>query len=405
MKTGNTINTKFNSESFVILEALLCLIIVYATIFQRPDFVSLAFTASFILLLYHFILFLTRTSKYDKRINILLSIIILSLINILISSILAGAVINNFSYFQSYFIFLSSPILFCLAVDCKINRKTENRFFIMQALIALAYPYCYYFLSSQNDHSVGVTFNFSNPNLAGMFIFPTVLYMVLGVIRYKGKNVRTIFIILAIVNAKMMYDTGSRNTLLALTIFFAIIIWAYIKQRYSFSNWFLAIFSYLPIAFVPVYLLFINVIIEKGWLSFMVAEGKKLNSRVRVWREFFLRLDGKWITGNYANASGNSHNSHMVVLCSFGVIVLVLVIIFIYKILLEINSKSNTFYDVCCISAFCAVLFMGIGEGAIYSGGQGIYILCGSFLFLMNIEKSDDNINIINNFKNNYFSP
>ena len=119
----------------------------------------------------------------------------------------------------------------------------------------------------------------------------------------------------------------------------------------------------------------------------MVSEGKSLNSREKVWKEFFARIGGRWLTGNYAKASGNSHNSQMVVLCSFGLVVLILVIAFTYKILQKVNSHSKTLYDSCCISAFFAVLFMGIGEGALFSGGQGIYILVGSFLFLVNVDE------------------
>lgn len=402
MSINNKLQSKLKGDKFITIEAFLSLFIVYATIFNKPNIVSVVFRTSFIILLYHFIMFLIKYSKFDKRVNLLIAVVGVSLINVLISTILSGVAIE-LEYFNSYFIFLSAPIFFCLAIDYKISGKTERFFFIMQIIIAMAYPICYMFIEMQTNHTNAIAFNFSNPNLAGMFIFVTVLYMLLGIIRYKRKSIKAIFIVLSVLDIIMMLKTGARNALLALFIFLCLICIIYIKKRYTFPNWILAFFSYLPSLFVPIYLLFINVVINNGWLSFLISEGKNLDSRVTVWKSFLERLKGRWLIGNYDAAVGNAHNSHMVLFCSFGIVVLFLVIVLIYRILKDANKSSTTFYDACCISAFLATLSMGIGEGAIYSGGQGIYILCGSFLFLMNRAKPNDKntVNLINNSKIN----
>ena len=91
-----------------------------------------------------------------------------------------------------------------------------------------------------------------------------------------------------------------------------------------------------------------------------------------------------WFTGDYANLDGNAHNSHMVLLCSFGIVILILTIIFTYNITIEISKKAKNKFQTLCLAAFYASIFMGFGEGALYSGGLGLYILCGIFLVLAN---------------------
>lgn len=391
--------SQLKENAFVIIETILSIVIVYSSVIKRDDITSDAFTFSFVSLLVMFMIILLR-KNIDKYFVLLIFIVIISIINVLITSFIANVQIN-FYYLQSLFIFLSTLIFYTISQNYKINKVTENFIYISQIVIALAYPYCYNFVEMKTNHTYNIAFNFSNPNLAGMFIFLTILYMILGIIRYKKIWIKLIFLILAVVNFNYMQETGSRNALLALIVFLVLIGISYIKKTNLYKNWMLAFFSYLPSLFVPVYLLYINVVIKKGWFSSLVSEGKNLNSREEIWRQFFSKLGDKWLVGNYPSARGNAHNSHMVVLCSFGLIVLVMVIILTYKILENTNKKCKTFYTFCCMIAFIASLLIGIGEGALFSGGQGIYILAGSFLFLVNVEQ--DNAENDNAEKRHYF--
>lgn len=370
---------------FVIIETIISVVIVFATVLFKPELVSKAFTLSFIVLLIQFIDFVFKSQRFSDNLNLLIWIIIISFFNVMFSTVVSYVTLS-FEYMQQYFIFVATLIFFYLASEYNIGKKTEVFFYLLQTVIAFAYIYCYRYIPMQTDHTVGLSFNFSNPNLAAMFILQTVLFMILGAIRYKNIIIKIFFVALAVIEISLMLKTGARNTLLALIIFFGLVLWSLIKEKYGFSNGLMIFFSYLPILFVPIYLVFINVIVEKGWFSFLISEGKNLTSRVKVWDTFFEKLNDMWLTGNYAYALGNAHNSHMVLLCSFGAIVLVLTIILLYRIQKNVNDNINGFYDACCLSAFFAILSMGIGEGAIFSGGQGIYILCGSFLLLVRKE-------------------
>lgn len=387
MSTNHNLKELFNGDRIIIIETLLSVIIVFASVLYKGNIASMAFTISFISLLCFFVAFVVK-SKLDQITTLLVFVIIISFVNVLISLISADKSVT-FEGLNFYFSFICTLIFFCLAVYHKISKKAEKNFYRLQMLIALAYPFCYYFIPMRTNHTFALAFNFSNPNLAGMFILQSILYMILGSIRYREKSIKLVFIVLAAIDLLMILKTDSRNVLLALMVFVCFVAWSYVKQRYSFSNFILLVFSSIPIVFVPIYFFYINLVIEKGWFSFLVSEGKSLDSRIGVWEDFLRRLDGKWLTGNYAGALGNAHNAYMVVLCSFGAVVLILVIIFIYKIFQKINSNSSNIYNSCCIAAFFAVLFMGIGEGALFSGGLGIYILAGSFLFLINVEQDN----------------
>lgn len=387
MKEINTFVKEFDADKFMIIEAILSAIIVFASVLYKGNIVSLAFTASFLVLLVFFVIFFVKV-RFDTITTLLIFSVAISLVNVLSSLLLANKAIA-FSSLTSYISFACTLIFFCLAVYHKINKKTERFFYQIQMIIALAYPFCYYFVTMYTNHTYALAFNFSNPNLAGIFILQSILYMCLGAIRYEEILIKVVFIALAVIDFWLILKTDSRNVLLSTFVFLAFVVWSFIKQKYSFSNFMLFLFSSAPILFVPIYLFYIEVIIEKGWFSFLVSEGKDLDSRVGVWKSFFSKLGGKWITGNYANALGNAHNAQMVILCSFGLVVLILVILFTYKILQKVNKNSKTFYDSCCISAFFAILFMGIGEGALYSGAIGIYILAGSFLFLVNVDEKE----------------
>lgn len=137
-----------------------------------------------------------------------------------------------------------------------------------------------------------------------------------------------------------------------------------------------------PLMFLLLYLQLIEWDAIKETFNFMVEEGKPLTSRVEIWRNILRDLKGYYLTGDYFELGGNAHNSHMVVLASFGTVALLLVIYYLYLILKEANSKCATKKQMICLLAFCCSLFMGMGEGALFSGGLCLYVMCCTPLLL-----------------------
>ena len=373
-------------NGFVFLETLLCTMIIFFICTGNTVMSSYAFMGSFLVLLLFLVGDIANCIWQNRYPNLLaVTIVAFSFFNVLISTAIANEKIS-FEYLNQYFIFISTILFFGLAEKIKIGRKTVNIIFLFHLIISGIYWYTYIFYPQEySEYSLNsLTLNFTNPNLTGMFLFLTVLYMVLAVFYYKRFVTRLFFLIVAIFDFSLMYKTESRNVLLAFVLFLMLVVVARFRPDNKFPKFVNFVINIAPILFVPIYLFFINVVIEKGWLDFLVSRGKELDSRVSVWNNFLEKLNGMWLTGNYAKASGNSHNAHMVILCSFGIVVLILVIAFVYGIIKRISANSNTKFQSYCIAAFFAVIFVGFGEGALYSGGLGIYILCGTFLIMAN---------------------
>ena len=375
---------KFNW--FLIFEMLSCTLIVWFNCTNKHDLASTCFAISFIILLVEFVKYLFSKLETIDAVDLLMLFIVCLSFFISFTSLFSSGKGVNFENLKQWIFFICTVIFMRLAEKIRISRNTANIIFGFNILISLIYIY------SKRFHPQvylyygfnGLTLNFSNPNLAGMFIFISLLYMFLGCFYFKKLLVRIICAVLAISNFSLLLQTESRNPLLAFVLFLVIFFLSLLKINLRFSNFFTGIVNIAPSLFVFLYLTFISTIMEKGWLNFLVSEGKNLNSRVKVWKSFLSRLGSKWLIGDYSELAGNAHNTHMVILCSFGLIVLILTIVLTYRITKNISRRIENRFQLYCLSAFFAILFMGFGEGALYSGGMGLHLMCGNFIVLAN---------------------
>lgn len=374
-------------DLFVLCEFVLCFIIVLSTLLIRINIASTAFTVSFLALVVAAFFKSTSKEKVDF-LGLTISIIVFSFLCVIASTIMLGESFT-FEYLKEYFIFVSTVLLMLIWSDTSANASTVNFLLKFNILIALLYPIAYKSFPQINQFN-SLSLNFSNPNLTGMWILQSVLYSILGFLLLKKWIWRLLCVFAAIYNIYLMNLTEARNCIIALTLFVGLIIWLNIKRICKMPKWIIFIINIIPICFIPLYLNLIYKIMDKGWLSFFESEGKSLTSRVNIWNERFDLIKGYWLTGAYPTAGGNAHNSHLTVLASYGVIVLLLVIAFTYLISVKLNNNCSSKKQAYALAAFFSALFMGFGEGALFSGGQGIYIMVCGFLLLANAEYPDD---------------
>lgn len=370
-------NRKINK--FFALEYILCSLIVLSTMLQKSTIASNAFMVSFLILIFYS----AKVAFFDRAINYLYNTLLITVFSFI--SILFSAMINYISlsieYFSEYFIFLSTILFVFIIMNIEVNLKTVEAILIFNIFVAYLYPFAYRYLPQKNEFAY-LSLNFSNPNLTAMWILQSVLYATLSVLIIKAKILKIIAAFSIPINVSLINKTSARNCIVALAAFALLCIWVVLKQKNKFSKIFILIINVIPIAFVPIYLTYINIVQEKGWFDFFVEEGKTLTSRISVWLDRFQKISGSWLIGNYAQARGNAHNAHLVILASYGIITLLLVIYFFYKVCMDINQKSNDRKNLFALAAFFAVIFMGLGEGAVFSGGQGIFVMAFGFLIL-----------------------
>jgi len=372
------IETKITNK-FMLLEFILCAIIIFCNMSSRHNIVSAMFTLSFIVLAAFFCYLLNR-KRQQVLYTEMLSIIWVSLICVLINTFIKEKSLN-FVGMQNYFMFCSTIIFMYLMINVKTNEETAKKILIFNIAIALLYPWCDRFLP-QTYSDAGKTFNFFNPNLAGMWILQSVLYLTVAFFSFKSKLLKAVIAVVFVLDFGLLQETNARNCTIAVFLFAAVCLWVFIKIKPRFPKWIIAAVNILPIAFLFVYLKFIDLVIKRGWFNFLISEGKSLASRVEIWERNLNKIKDCWLIGSYYTAAGNTHNAHLVILGSFGVITLVLTIYFMYKLCCILNESCRTKKSLYCLAAFFAVIFMGIGEGALFSGAMGLYIMACGFIYL-----------------------
>ncbi len=119
-------------------------------------------------------------------------------------------------------------------------------------------------------------------------------------------------------------------------------------------------------------------------LSFLISEGKLLNSRMAIWESAMKYFYQSPLIGCYYEISGGTgssqlHNTHLDILVSYGLPVFFGTCLLLYRWLFRRDRKYSRTSYIYLIS-FCCVLFLGMGEAALFSGGLGIYIFGGMYL-------------------------
>ena len=372
MKKGDNINL------FFVVEFVLCFLMVYGVLWNKPSITSNAFAISFITLIGEFVFqsFKIKESKLLMQVSVIMAV---SLICVAISFIYNDKSVD-FDSLKEYFIFLAAIIFMYLCCYIEINSRTMHFILKFNLVIGFMYYLAYKFAPKINNFTVGLDFNFGNPNFAGMWIFQSLLYCTLAFLIYKQPIMRVISGTVVLLLLVMLNKTSARNCQIAYVLFIGICIWRTTKKSGKISKKIIFLINVLPILFVFLYLNYIRVIIEKGWFSFLVSKGKSLDSRVKIWTRFFEKLGNRWVTGEYITCLGNSHNAHMVILCSYGLVTLILTIFFTYNVSTYVNEKASDKRNGYCLAAFFATMFMGFGEGALFAGGIGLYVMACSYL-------------------------
>ena len=146
-----------------------------------------------------------------------------------------------------------------------------------------------------------------------------------------------------------------------------------------------------PLLFVVLYYFIMGnewLIDKIGFLEF--GKGKGIDSRIEIWTYSFEIFKKNPIMGVYYEISKGTgeaqvHNSHLDILVSYGSVVCVATMYYIYKIFLFIRAEAVKNKTKVFILAAMMIIMLGMGEAAIFSGGLGVFLYLGAFLLLAKI--------------------
>ncbi len=382
MKTG--------AESLLIRLQVLCLMgIVAGQLAGKPQFASLLFTATFFLTA---ALWAAVTARGISRGSLLvIGILLLSGIAVCGNAVCTGTVVTA-SYLRKLVIFWAAVMQFGAMAEHVPEKKTVSLLLHGNTLQACLLTAAYVLNREDMYRIQGVvsgylTFGFTNPNLAAAFL------CVMGMLEWiRAETARTgrAQLLHRMVSGTLtffVWETRARNAQLLLLCFFLMALGGR-KKTTSLRRWAAGI-AVLPLVFAGAYLLFLDMPGFQECFSFLAGEGKGLDSRAQIWR-FALDAAGQSpVLGAFSQISQGTgasqmHNSHLDILASYGVPVLMLMWVFLTLILQKRCQSRRSFLS---MAGFAAMLLSGLGEAMLFSGGMGIGLYAGMLRMLANFEE------------------
>ncbi len=370
-----------NIESILFSVQLICVILnVYSVIWQMNEFTSLIIALNFMITAA--LAFITISNKNDK--NTVILWIFIALLSYMAAT--SGKPDISFDYLKSWIMFMTTISLYFWVYAANINEKMINRIFICGIIIAILFIVGFfsdkvYANSAMPDFA---TFGLSNPNLAGIYLLNVFLCIFILTKFSQHRFLRFVCYAMCAVLFYFIWLTEARSCVVAALVFI-LLSFSNIKKYSKFINFMILIF---PLIFSIIYLELVDTSFMDIF-DFMEGEGKSLTSRVYIWEEAFYIIESNPIFGNYFYGSGNRHNTHLMIVAAFGVIVFGVVMVYLNRIVNYIGSHIREKYQTIALYAFYSVILMGTFESALFSGSQGMYVFSGAFLMIAKYEREN----------------
>lgn len=377
---------KLADDFFIVCLYILSGIMLVGQFFGVPTVTSLAYALSFI-----FVLALWCLCLKECRILDILAVFIIAISFI---SVLLTSITLSINYFTNWLTFSSVFLYFSLCMKVKVKKQTIKKLFAINFIVSVC---CCIAYIVRFDKAFYITFsgvrylmfNFYNPNCLAIFLFCLALTGILYGIFYTRKIYWIAQLCVIAFLALLIMQTLSRTAIFTFAFFVIIFVLFKRKKRYLLpkSNFFCFVIALFPFLISIAYMIFLEKLVDNKVFSFMISEGKDLESRKIVWEyafELFLRSP---IFGSYGQLLQSTtftqvHNSHLNVLVSYGVVVFALTVLFLFLIMKKISQKSKQTHLELSVWAFVACIILGSGEAILFSGGLSFYLLAGQFLLL-----------------------
>ena len=378
-------------ENFLIcLSYLFGAFIILGQVLHYTSISSAFFHASFVITLLLWLL--TLLERFDEIDLLVVLILVLSFTNVAINGIASGAEFS-FDYVKKLIMFDSAVVYFALAGKIDLDEKTCHILKLIYIGIGLflviaylLYGHRMYLLNGQ--YTKYLTFQFTNPNLTAVFLCCMAMFLCNLAINTEKKMGKVLMIALACVEIVFVVLTRSRNGQIAVFVFIGCMLGLFFrrKQRKCIPAWILGLIAVAPLLFAGFYMKIVQSSALSSMFSFLVDEGKQLDSRVDIWRQAMRLFTESPIIGAYyqiSNGTGTSqlHNTHIDILASYGVAVFVLICFYLYKLMLRKQKSGSGYFAKMSLAGFVCVILLGCGEATVFSGGLGGYLFAGVFLF------------------------
>ena len=369
----------------ICIEWLLVLGITTATVFHIPGMVSLLFAASFLVLLIMLIQYFG-----EKGVSYtLIFLCALSIIDVCINAIMSVGTSFSFSFFKKVIMFICTMTFFYAASEVKLKDYCYRFMVNVSALIGVIMIISYFLLGNKATIARGITLGFVNPNFASMWLVHAGLYLIYYAADTKILYRKITAGILCLLCLCLINLTLARSCLVGVAAFLFLMGMRLIDSKWIRSRTLLMLIAIVPLIVVFIYLNVVNEAWFHRTFRFIVSNGKKLNARLDIWQNALSHFYQNIITGDYSGLSSGRgvfqlHNTHIDVLCSYGLVSFCLFIKSYYDVMKKAADNTVDLKQYIALCGFITVLVVGCFEASIVAGSTGLYLLTGGLLFLAN---------------------
>lgn len=388
---------KLEYSTCIGIEVLLASAIAVATAIGQQGLVSLLFALSFVVAF----AYVGMDTVNRKKVNIGVYLVLLCFFCVLCNWLIKGNGIS-FDYVKKLIMFCAFVLLLYYATRPEtVISATAARVLEYAPLLASVFlVVSYYFLGKTERRGAAITLGFSNPNFTGMWLLHCFLFVALFVIRaFCGASKwRLLAVPLLPILVSLISETEARGSIVGVIFFLVFLLLGGLFKRIPRAfSFFISLF---PIAYALVYLELIDIEWFRETFAFLESEGKTLDSRVGIWQRSFEFFRASPLFGDYFGISGGTgqsqlHNTHIDVLCSYGLFALALFVKFLYDRLVSAFSKAKDLYGNASVFAFCAVIIAGSFEAAIVAGAMGLNLLSVALLVLPQLRNNKKIIGVL----------
>lgn len=377
---------QLNFSFFIQAEIIIVALIVISTILGQKTIVSLGVTLGFLVSLGYTMLRIRR-KNFDGTIILL---IILASINVILNGLVSTEAQLGFGYFKKLFMFIAFVLMLYYAQEDQVSNETRQVLLKIPCLCTVLLVLSY-FMGNSVQYGGGITLGFSNPNFTGMWLLHLLIYMFLLVVSSESKaGMRFVGVLFIGAIIWLIILTKARSCYVGLVTFVILCVLGFLlKPVRILKQQMLLVIVVLPIILVFIYQYLLNSAWFLDIFSFMVSEGKGLDARLKVWQPALEIFQKNFILGDYCGVSSGTgmsqlHNTHLDVMCSYGIIPLILFMKQLFVVGKKTTISCTSYFNYCAMCGYLAIIITGGFEAAVVSGSMGMNTLTIGLIILAN---------------------
>ena len=263
--------------------------------------------------------------------------------------------------------YLSLPVYLIYTPYLPIRRSMVNQIKVFSLLTALFFVYCFFVHPEYNARTDAITFGYSNPNRLAIYLIQNLSILLSLAKNEKQKNSKIFFMLICLFETYLVYLTYARIAYIC-----AIVLWIYFLRgnKAKINKKTVILFLVLPVLFlIAVIVTYSFKIIPHSTTLF----GKPLFSgREEMYLSILQSMDLRtWLIGDFSQYQfGNWHNAFLSIICSTGMIGLLVFYLFFFRAYMDLRKYSeNNCYELMPFVGALLLFVEGCAESATLVSG------------------------------------